>query len=109
MQRALPAVDGERQARGAPVACRNICSGKRERAAWEVFAAITTGEAGCEALARPLAEFGPLWDHLVVGERCQLLRLLLETVTYDARTDELGLRFRPAGIRVLASEAGRSA
>ncbi|MCC6673511.1 MAG: recombinase family protein [Planctomycetes bacterium] len=81
----------------------------RDQAVAAELAVIATGEVDREALARALAEFGPLWDQLVVGERCRLLRLVLETVTYDARTDELGLRFRSAGIRVLAREAGRSA
>lgn len=62
-------------------------------------AVIATGDVDYEAAAWELAECGPSWDQLVVGERC---RLLVIGLTSDGRTDEQALRPRSAGIQVLA-------
>ena len=54
-------------------------------------------------LCQALGLFDPVWDALLPHERVRVLHLLLEKVDY--RDGKLGVTFRPAGIRTLASQA----
>lgn len=48
-----------------------------------------------------LVAFEPLWDELVPRERARVLALLVERVTFDGRTNEVSISFRPNGLRGL--------
>jgi len=65
---------------------------------------------GCQVdedeVARTLAAFDPIWDVLHTPEKERILRLLIEQVTYDGRTEELAITFRPTGIASLGAEMG---
>ena len=58
-------------------------------------------------LRAALASFEPVWDELFPAERARVLQLLLEEVRYDAKAQEVGITFRPGGVRVLAREEKR--
>jgi site-specific DNA recombinase len=60
------------------------------------------GFGGPEALRGSLRRFGPVWDALLPAEQARLLALLIETVTFDARSSSLTIAFRPTGILKLA-------
>ena len=63
----------------------------------------TPHEDVCAAL--PLSAFDPIWDVLHAPEKERVLRLLIEKVTYDGRTEDLTITFRPTAIATLAAEA----
>ncbi len=54
-------------------------------------------------LRAALERFDPIWDELFPAEKARLLALLIERVTYDARTSEVGIMFHPGGVRSLAA------
>ena len=56
-------------------------------------------------LGRALQSFTLIWDVLHVPERERILRLLIETISYDGRTDAMTFAFRLAGLGTLAAEA----
>jgi len=56
-------------------------------------------------LSRALQSFTPIWDVLHAPERERILRLLIETISYDGRTDAMIFAFRLAGLGTLAREA----
>jgi hypothetical protein len=49
----------------------------------------------------------PLWEQLVTHEKARVLSLLIERVVFDARAEEVEIRFRATGIKLLAAQAGR--
>ncbi|MBI4162006.1 MAG: recombinase family protein [Acidobacteria bacterium] len=55
-------------------------------------------------LGRALKAFDPIWDVLHTPEKERILRLLIERIDYDGRTEDLSLTFRPMGIAALAAE-----
>ena len=59
-----------------------------------------------EDVARTLEAFDPIWEILHTPEKERILRLLLETVTCDGRTEDLTITFRPTGIADLSAEMG---
>jgi site-specific DNA recombinase len=61
-------------------------------------------------LSRTLQSFTPIWDVLHVSERERILRLLIDSISYDGRTGSLTFAFKLGGLGVLAAEtsAGRS-
>lgn len=56
-------------------------------------------------LARALANFDPVWESLSPREQCRIIRLLVERVAYDGRTNNVTVTFRSRGIKALCSEA----
>ncbi len=50
-----------------------------------------------------LARFDPVFNELFPAEKARLLALLIERVTYDARSSEVSITFRPGGVRSLAA------
>jgi hypothetical protein len=56
-------------------------------------------------LGRALRSFTPIWDVLHVPERERILRLLIETIFYDGRSEAMTFAFRLAGLGTLAAEA----
>jgi hypothetical protein len=52
-----------------------------------------------------LASFTPVWEHLFPRERERVLRLLIETITYDPDTEQADIHLRACGISTLAQEA----
>jgi site-specific DNA recombinase len=60
------------------------------------------------SLRGALASFTPVWEHLFPNERERILRLLIQQITYDPDTGEADIDLQPAGITVLAREAGSS-
>ncbi|MCE9595034.1 MAG: recombinase family protein [Planctomycetes bacterium] len=56
-------------------------------------------------LRRVLAEFMPIWDQLVTGEKARVLHLLIERVVFDARAGEVEIKFRPSGIKILTRKS----
>ena len=56
---------------------------------------------------RSRASFDPIWRELFPREQARILRLLIETVTYDAEADEVAITFRPGGIKMVAEENAR--
>jgi ABC-type transporter Mla subunit MlaD len=79
----------------------------------ELQAEIAAGRgAGVDVdhLREALADFDPSWTELFPREQIRVLRLLIEEVRHDARTTEVSITFRPAGVQALAAElqgAGR--
>lgn len=59
-----------------------------------------------DKLRDALAAFDPIWRELYPREQIRVLRLLIEEVTYDARTAEVSIRFQPGGVQALAGELG---
>jgi site-specific DNA recombinase len=55
-------------------------------------------------LTAALAKFDPVWDALTPREQARAIELLVERVSYDGRTEEIEITFRPTGIRALAEE-----
>ena len=55
-------------------------------------------------LKQALESFTPIWEELFPAERARVLQLLIEKVTYNAQEGEVEIRFRPGGVRSLASE-----
>jgi site-specific DNA recombinase len=55
-------------------------------------------------VARTLGAFDPIWEVLHTPEKERILRLLIEKVAYDGKTEELAIAFRPTGITTLAVE-----
>ncbi len=56
---------------------------------------------------RALSAFEPAWEGLSPIERGRLLDLLVEGVDYDRPAGKLAIRFRPTGIRSLATMEAR--
>jgi len=54
-----------------------------------------------------LARFDPVFNELFPAEKARLLALLIERVTYDARTSEVSVTFHPGGVRNLAARGKR--
>ncbi len=52
---------------------------------------------------RALSAFAPVWESLTSAERGRFLDLLIEQVDYDGPAGKLAIRFRPTGIRSLAT------
>jgi len=67
------------------------------------LAGLNSATVNDDDLRAALGLFDPVWDALLPRERLRVLHLLLERVDY--RDGNLGLTFRPAGIRTLAREA----
>ncbi len=55
-------------------------------------------------VARTLAAFDPIWDVLHAPEKERVLRLMIEKVVYDGRTQEMVITFSPTGIASLSTE-----
>jgi site-specific DNA recombinase len=55
-------------------------------------------------VAAALAGFDPLWETLAPREQHRILRLLVETATYDGTAGTLTVRFRAVGLQTLARE-----
>ena len=51
-----------------------------------------------------LAAFTPVWTQLFPREQERILRLLIETITYDPGSGDVEFELRPCGIQVLADE-----
>ena len=59
------------------------------------------GDAPREDVAQALREFDSLWKHLSPREQEQLIKALVETVSYDGRTGTVTVGFRSAGVKQL--------
>ena len=62
-----------------------------------------------QELRRVLAALTPLWDVMQLRERQRVLHLLLERITYTARTQKIDFTLRDIGVRTLARELAREA
>ncbi len=51
-----------------------------------------------------LANFDEVWANLIPCEQARVLRLLIETVEYDSDSQSVSVRFRPSGIKSLATK-----
>ena len=71
------------------------------RAQLAALKSATIDEADLRAA---LEGFTPVWDELFPAERARIAQLLIQEVTVAARTGDISLTFRPAGIRSLAQE-----
>jgi site-specific DNA recombinase len=58
-------------------------------------------------LGRALQSFTPIWGVLHAAERERILRLLIDTVRYDAQSGDMAFTFRIAGLGALADETTR--
>ena len=56
-------------------------------------------------LGRALESFTPIWDVLHAHERERILRLLIETITYDGASTTMTFKFRIDGLGEFAHEA----
>jgi site-specific DNA recombinase len=72
----------------------------------ETLIAIERASFSHKEIAAALALFVPVWEALHINEQTRILRLLIESVDYDGVGGELALNLRPAGVRLLAREAG---
>jgi site-specific DNA recombinase len=59
------------------------------------------GEAPREDVAQALREFDGMWRHLSPREQEQLVKALVETVSYDGSTGTVTVGFRSAGVKQL--------
>ena len=59
------------------------------------------GDVPREDVAQALREFDGLWKHLSPREQEQLIKTLVETVSYDGRTGTVTVGFRSAGVKQL--------
>jgi site-specific DNA recombinase len=59
------------------------------------------GDVPREDVARALREFDGLWRQLSPREQEQLIKALVETVSYDGQTGTVTVSFRSAGIKQL--------
>jgi len=57
-------------------------------------------------LRAALGSFVPVWDQLFPCERARMLGLILAGVSFDARTLEVNVTFRPSGLRAFKSNTG---
>lgn len=71
------------------------------RTATEGLARLQVDEAH---VGRALQSFTPIWDVLHAPERERILRLLIETISYDGRSEAMTFSFRLAGLGTLAEE-----
>ena len=62
-----------------------------------------------QELGRALERFDPIWDVLLTPEKERILRLLIDRIDYDGRTEEMSFAFRLPGIASLAAEAAEKA
>ena len=76
------------------------------RAERKTLTSQTIDEADLRAA---LESFTPVWDELFPQERAQIMALLLERVTVDARQEEVEITFRASGIRTLLAETQEEA
>ena len=60
-------------------------------------------------LAQAPASFEPVWEELFPREKERILQLLIEAVTNHAADGEVGVTFRPGGVRALAGQKRKSA
>jgi hypothetical protein len=68
------------------------------------------GDLPREDVARALQEFDGLWSALTPREQEQLIKALVETVSFDGRTSTVTVAFRSAGVKqlYLMGEVGRA-
>ncbi len=59
------------------------------------------GDVPREDVAQALREFDGLWRQLSPREQEQLIKALVETVSYDGQTGTVTVSFRSAGIKQL--------
>ena len=62
---------------------------------------LGAGAVRREDVAQALREFDGLWGHLAPREQEQLIKTLVETVSYDGRTGTVTVGFRSAGVKQL--------
>ena len=55
-------------------------------------------------LRAALAQFTPVWKQLTTVEQARVVQLLVERIDYNGGTGNLGITFRPAGVKILAQE-----
>ena len=67
---------------------------------------LNTQAIDSEHLTRTLEEFAPIWDVLLTPERERVLKLLIETITYNGATQKLVINWRLSGFGELAAEVG---
>ena len=56
-------------------------------------------------VGQALQSFTPIWGVLHAQERERILRLLIESISYDGRTEGLSIAFQLSGLDTLAAEA----
>jgi len=66
------------------------------------LAALEAGAIDESDLLRALLDLDSLWDEIAPEEKAHRIGLLIEGVTYDSAIGEVGVTFRPGGVRVLA-------
>jgi site-specific DNA recombinase len=71
------------------------------RAQADSLARLHVGEAD---LARALESFTPIWEVLLTPERARILRLLIESVSYNGATGTMEFKFRLVGLGTLAAQ-----
>ena len=71
------------------------------------LAALAEGTIDESDLLRALLDLDALWDEIVPEEQARRIGLLIEGVTYDSVIGEVGVTFRPGGVRVLAECEGK--
>jgi site-specific DNA recombinase len=76
----------------------------RAAAVRDDLAALKASDLDEDALRRAIESFTPVWDALFPAERARLIRLLVERLTFDARTGEMAIAFHASGIAELASQ-----
>jgi len=62
---------------------------------------LGAGDVRREDVAQALREFDGLWSHLAPREQEQLIKTLVEAVSYDGRTGTVTVGFRSAGLKQL--------
>jgi hypothetical protein len=68
---------------------------------------IETAMIDEDDLRAALAGFDEVWAQLFPREQARVLALLIDAVTFNGTANEVGLTFRPGGIKALASQSTR--
>ena len=76
----------------------------RAKAVRDELASLKASVVSEDELRRAIVSFTPVWTALFPAERARLVRLLVERVSFDARTGDTEIQFHANGIATLASQ-----
>lgn len=104
MSRATGAAANALIARLGTVQERTVVLERRRREVADRDETLAAQVVDADAVGRGLAQFTDVWNVLLAPERERVVRLLIERVDYDGRSDEMKISFSPTGASLLATE-----
>ena len=72
-----------------------------------LIGALETQVINEQDLRASLEAFEPIWEELFPRERARFLQLMIESVSYRAKDDQVTIQFRPCGLKSFGDKSER--